>query len=244
MRKYLCLFGLILLTVSSSQAQEYVMAPVEHPGALHGQIVLNGTPPAPLQLLITKDAEICGEGYRTRTEYDVLATGQLRGVVVNLEGVSEGKAWEEATLGESINQQVCDFQPNVQVIQRGFVIDIINSDSTLHNIHGYELIGRSRRSIFNISQPEMGAIPQAINPVRGNQVSLECDSHDFMQGWIFVTDTPYATTVDENGQFSIGDIPPGSYRISTWHPKLGSLTQDVIIINEESSEVNFEYHIE
>ena len=228
----------------SAFAQEYTEIEVANGGSIEGRVMFGGDAPAPLRLLITKDAEICGLGYRERTEYDVADDGALRRVVVFIEDISEGKSWDMAAPREFVNQEVCAFTPNIQVMRRASEMDIINSDSTLHNIHGYELIGRARRSLFNISQPDLGPVPQVLHPARSHLVSLECDSHDFMQGWIFASDNPYATVVDETGNFQLSDVPPGTYEVSVWHPKLGIQTQTVTVTSQSSAESNFEFTID
>jgi hypothetical protein len=233
-----------LLSSSPSAARQYVESDGQFTGHLSGTVSLLGSAPAPLQLLITKDLEVCGEGYRERVEVNTTDSGSLRNVVVFIEQVASGKSWTDAESGDFVNQETCRFLPHVQVIRRNTEIEIINSDSTLHNIHAYELIGRARRSLFNISQPDLGPITQELNPRRGNMVSLECDSHDFMQGWIFVTDHPYATVVDESGSFEMKNIPPGSYSVSAWHPRLGMLSHDTVVVSGSTSELNFEYAIE
>lgn len=206
--------------------------------AIEGQVRFRGTPPDPLQLLITKDMEVCGEGFRERREVDVAPGGGLRGVVVFLEEVEGGKDWGPAATPASgsesglatIDQENCRFQPRVQVVPRGAELDVVNSDPMLHNIHAYELIGRARRSLFNISQPESGTERQELRARSSHQVSLECDSHDFMQGWIFVADNPYAVVVDDDGHFALGDVPPGTYTLRTWHPKLGVLEEEGVVV--------------
>jgi len=237
-------FILIAALAIPASAQEYSEIEVADGGSIQGHISVSGDVPAPLQLLITKDAEICGLGYRQRTEYDVTEDNTLRGVVVYLEEISEGKSWDEADHGSFINQEVCAFTPHIQVIRSATEIDIINSDSTLHNIHGYELIGRARRSLFNISQPDLGPVPQILHPSRSSLVSLECDSHDFMQGWIFAATNPYAVTVDESGAFELSNVPSGTYEVSVWHPKLGIQTQTVTVTSQSSVESNFEFAID
>ncbi len=233
-------FTALALSASAS-AQDYDVVSVENGASIVGRVTVSGDAPAPLQLLITKDVEICGLGYRERKEVDVDETGGLRNTVVFIEEIAEGKAWESAPTGDFINQEICRFQPHIQVMRRGFNIEIINSDSTLHNIHAYELLGRARRSLFNISQPEMGAIPQLMHPRSGNHVSLECDSHDFMQGWVFVADNPYSVVVDDSGNFELSQVPTGTYVVSVWHPKLGVQSREITIGGPEGAEAHFDF---
>ncbi len=225
-------------------AQEYSVIEVEGGASIRGRVTLTGNAPAPLQLLITKDVEVCGLGYRERTEVDVDERSGLRNVVVYIEEIVEGKGWDSAPTRDFINQEICRFQPHIQVMRRAVDVDIINSDATLHNIHAYELLGRARRSLFNISQPEMGAVPQLMHPRSGNHVSLECDSHDFMQGWVFVADNPYSMVVDDSGNFELSQVPIGTYIVSVWHPKLGVHSREITISGPEGAETNFEFVID
>jgi polysaccharide lyase family 4-like protein len=243
----LVILALILIlgpAVASGQAGSYQEISLDASGTLGGRVVYEGRVPAPLQLLITKDMEICGEGYRERKEIDISDHQGLRNVVVFIEEIGAGKPWSEMETGMSVNQENCFFQPHVQVIPRGAEMDIVNSDSTLHNIHAYELIGRARRSLFNISQPDLGPVQQALRPVRSNKVSLECDSHDFMQGWIFAADHPYVAVVDGEGVFDMPGIPPGTYQLSAWHPRLGTVTREVTVEAESVLEINFTFGVE
>jgi hypothetical protein len=100
----------------------------------------------------------------------------------------------------------------------------VNADNTLHNIHTYELIGKARRTVFNVSQPTKGdVITKEIKLRKGAGMKIECDAHDFMHGFVFVAKNPYFAVVDENGAFEIGDIPPGTYKIKIWHGQLGEI---------------------
>ena len=240
------IFTIILACAASGPvlAQDYVVVDLENTSSIRGRVTLSGDAPPPLRLLITKDVEICGLGYRERTEVDVDERSGLGNVVVYIEEITEGKRWDSAPTGGFINQEICRFQPHIQVMRRAVDIDIINSDATLHNIHAYELLGRARRSLFNISQPEMGAVPQLMHPRSGNRVSLECDSHDFMQGWVFVADNPYSVIVDDSGNFELSQVPTGTYTVSVWHPKLGVQSREITISGPDGAETNFEFVID
>jgi hypothetical protein len=75
--------------------------------------------------------------------------------------------------------------------------------------------------------PSEEVIVQSLRPRFGNLVRLECDAHDFMQGWIYAADSPYWAVTREDGTFVIEDIPPGEYSITAWHPSLGMRQQRV-----------------
>jgi len=180
-----------------------------------------------------------GARVRERREVDVTPDGGLRNVVIYLEDDPGSRTWDDLDTGHAVDQRDCFFQPHIQVVPRQAEMDIVNSDSTLHNIHAYELIGRARRSLFNISQPESDTVQQRLIPRQSGRVSLECDSHDFMQGWIFAADHPWAAVVDSTGAFRMPDLPSGTHTVSAWHPKLGVQTTEVSVSEEQGATIEF-----
>jgi len=225
-----------------SRAAEYVVSAVSDGAAVTGSVTFTGDVPEVSELLITRDFEVCGLGFRERREVDVDEAGGLRSVVVFIADITAGKAWPEAPDGYLLDQRGCFFEPYIQVVPRGVDLQIENSDPVLHNVHGYERIDASRRrTLFNLGQPDKGIIVRPLRPRRGQQIGLECDAHDFMLGWIFAADNPYAVVVDSSGQFEIPDIPPGTYTLGAWHPFLGVVEQEVTVTAETTNEVGFEF---
>ena len=47
-------------------------------------------------------------------------------------------------------------------------------------------------------------------------VRLRCSIHRYMDGVIYVTPTPYFAVVGKDGDFSIPNVKPGTYRLKTW----------------------------
>lgn len=225
---------------SSNPAYEAVAVP--DGATLTGQVVFAGIAPEASELLITRDFEICGLGFRERREVDVDESGGLRSTVVFIVDIDSGKPWPETADGYLLDQRDCFFEPYIQVVPRRVELQIANSDPVLHNVHGYELYGDRRRTLFNLGQPNEGVISRALRPRRSQRVGLECDAHDFMLGWIFAADNPYAVVVDSEGRFEIADIPPGTYAIGAWHPFLGVMEEEVTLTAAGTVEIGFEFN--
>ena len=52
-------------------------------------------------------------------------------------------------------------------------------------------------------------------------VTLGCNIHDQMVGWVLAVDTPYyARTPAATGKAQIDSVPPGTYTLRTWHARL------------------------
>lgn len=232
--------GVIHAVQSGTSA--YRVEAVTNGAILTGGVLFSGDVPEASELLITRDFEVCGLGFRERREVDVAESGGLRSVVVFINDVGNGKPWPDAPDGYLLDQRDCFFEPYIQVVPRGVDLKIANSDPVLHNVHGYELIDdRRRRTLFNLGQPEEGVISRPLRPRRGQQVGLECDAHDFMLGWIFAADNPYAVVVDSLGSFSIPDLPSGTYTVAAWHPFLGVKEKQVTVTEGATAEIEFQF---
>ncbi|MBI2229357.1 MAG: hypothetical protein HYU46_09675 [Deltaproteobacteria bacterium] len=233
--------GLIVVSLGSSVA--YEVSPVTGGATVTGKIVFKGAVPTPKKLLITKDEDVCGKGAVERKEIDVTKDGGLRHVVIFLEGVSKGKPWQKPPEGFVLDQKKCAFLPYLLVMPKGAEATVLNSDQALHNIHAYELIGKASRTLFNVAQPKFKPkVTQQIAVRKGNTaVRVECDAHNWMLGWIFVADSPYAVLVEEDGSFTIDDIPPGKYKLNAWHPFLGTAEKEVQLSAGGKEQIVFEF---
>ena len=208
-----------------------------------GTVKLKGALPKPKTLTITKDQDICGHGQRVIDEVTVSEDGLLSDVVVFIDGKMEGITGPPPPEGGyKLVQRGCRFVPFVSFIPKHEKLTILNDDSLSHNIHAYELIGRGRRDLINFAQPEKGHTKvQKISPRRGNIVQLTCDIHDFMSGWIFVPDNPFAELVTE-GKFTIEGIPAGTHTVKAYHPVFGFLEQEIEL--KEGNTVNLDFTFE
>ncbi len=225
-----------------AQSPGYRAVPVEHGATLEGRVLFRGEVPRPRRYFITKDVEVCGTGYRERYEIEVGEGNGLRNVVIAIEGVETGKPWPERASHYQLSQENCTFSPHVQVVPAGAELDILNPDPVLHNVHAFELIGTAARTMFNFGQPpEQRVITSPVRPRRGRHIRLECDAHDFMLGWIYAADTPYAALVDADGRFAIADVPPGTYRVTAWHPYLGVQEKEITLGPGASASLTFEF---
>ncbi len=228
------------LPIAATAAPPYAEGKVEGAGSVAGKISFSGTAPAPENMTINKDMEVCGGDHRLHQTVKVDGGG-LGEVVVALKGVKQGKAWD-ANLGKpKLLQEKCAFVPYLQVMKKGAELEVKNGDSVSHNIHTYELIGKARVSQFNVQQPAGSTFSKAVKMRRGNVIRMECDQHDFMIGWAYVPDNPYYAVVAADGSFSIADIPAGTYKVEAWHPYLGIQKGSVTVEAGGKAAVNFEF---
>jgi hypothetical protein len=51
-------------------------------------------------------------------------------------------------------------------------------------------------------------------------VVLGCNIHDWMIGYIYVSETPFFAKTGPLGTAVISDMPAGEYRVRVWHPSM------------------------
>lgn len=72
-------------------------------------------------------------------------------------------------------------------------------------------------------------------------ITLKCDAHDWMLGYVYVASHPYATVTAIDGNLSLTDVPAGKYRIKIRHEKLGEASQDVTVRSGGISYLNYSF---
>lgn len=135
--------------------------------------------------------------------------------VVLLEPVG-GKAAVKPMPEVQIAQEKRQFIPRVTLITVGTAVNFPNFDTVRHHVYSF-----SKAKTFEIklyagvpSKPEVFDKP-------GIAV-LGCNIHDRMAAWVVVADTPWHALSGADGIARVADAPPGSYRLSVWHPALGT----------------------
>lgn len=240
--------ALILLLPGMAGAAAYKEVAVANGGSIKGKVTFKGALPddAVERILITKNPDVCGTGEREVVWIDV-KDGALRGAFVFIAKIKQGKKWSKPKGGKHlINQKGCRFIPWAQVIKPG-PVTIRNSDKgVLHNINTREMIGVEKkrivkRTMFNFGQPDPGDIEQKVKPRRSPYISINCEAHNFMFGFMMAPKHPYAVVVKADGSYTLDNVPPGKYTVKVWHPKLGVKKSKVTVAAGGAAQADFAY---
>ncbi|MEE9201852.1 MAG: hypothetical protein V3U31_01495 [Dehalococcoidia bacterium] len=220
-------------------ALAYTEIAVSNGGAISGKVQFGGAVPAAEKLTVTKNQDVFGDSLPME-KLIVSAGGGLKDVVVSIVEIAEGK--KLPTGSPTLDNNGGLFVPPVQAVVAGATLEIINSDSVLHNTHTY-LKGAT---VFNLALPLEGqklrkTLKSAGKTIESGEVKVLCDAHDWMSAYIVVVPHPYFAVSDETGAFDIGDIPPGSYELRAWHQELGVQTAQVTVTAGGMAEVSFEF---
>ena len=242
-------------------ATDYKVVPVADGGTIAGLISFDGKPRAPKVIKVEKTPEVCGK--EDRELYEVTVNdGKLQDVVLLLEGVKEGKPFDNHVLlgpppgarlaedtgenqafpGTDIKPQKCIFGAFTGVIAQGSVLRFDNLDPVKHSPHTYGVKGRVRKSMHNQDLEGKGKLELPIKLKKGYKVvKLECDQHPHMQNWFRAVDNPYYDFSAADGTFAIDQVPPGTYNLIAWHPILGEFEKEVNVVAGGTVDVSFEF---
>ena len=113
-----------------------------------------------------------------------------------------------------IDQVDKQFTPRVNAILVGTSVIFPNHDNVRHQVYSF-----SRAKHFEL--PLYAGI--AAKPVlfdRPGVVVLGCNIHDWMVGYVYVSESPYFAKTGEDGKVVIANLPPRSYIVRVWQPQL------------------------
>lgn len=212
-RGFILLAELLVLAISS-QSFGYEVITVTDGGTIQGQVKLQGVAPAPEKIEITKDEETCGKIEKINERLVVGTDGGVQNVVVSIENIGRGK--RQRREGALLDQKDCRYAPHVVLVPIGASLTIRNSDGILHNLHSHSV----ENPPFNKPQPKFKKTLKETF-TKAEIIKLTCDAHAWMSGWIIVHEHPYYAVTDENGRFSLSDVPSGEYQLWVWHEILG-----------------------
>ncbi len=201
---------------------------------LKGRILYHG-PILPVETaVIEEDIETCGTIYKN-IPVAVSDDGGLAQVIVSVEGLS-GTPLRLKPDPFILRNEKCRFLPHIGIGSIKQPLEVQNSDAILHNTH----IRTDTRAFFNVVLlPQSKGIMKIMK--KPGLMTIACNKHPFMEGFIHVFDHPYHAITDTQGAFSIPNLPPGIYRLAIWHKTLGTINQTVTIPQKDNAVLNIEF---
>ncbi len=118
------------------------------------------------------------------------------------------------------------FVPRLLVAQAGQLVEFHNSEEVPHTVRVVERANDS--TLFNVATL-MGE-PYAHTFDRTGGYAVTCDIHPGMVGFVLIVSTPYVAIAEDNGDFSMFDVPPGSYTLKVWSADPARRIERVVVI--------------
>ena len=127
-----------------------------------------------------------------------------------------------APKSEAMDQKGLAFVPHVLVITKGDTVKFLNHDNVAHNVYSPDV------DPFNLGTFKQNE-ERTHTFAKEGPYSLLCSIHPEMLGYVFVNQNPYAAAVDAKGNFTIKDVPPGTYKLEVWNSHLKAPEKSVTV---------------
>ncbi|SNY60106.1 hypothetical protein SAMN06297280_0012 [Arsukibacterium tuosuense] len=133
----------------------------------------------------------------------------LADAVVELRSLSNPELKQQRI---QVAQQALTFVPFVSAIPAGSVVEFPNLDKTRHHVYSFSPAKQFEIQLY-ADKPEA-----PITFDTPGIVALGCNIHDYMQAYIYVSESNLVAVSDGAGQLNWPDIAPGGYQLYIWHP--------------------------
>ncbi len=251
-------------------ASAYDEIEVSNGGSISGTITLNGAIPVPrvFALIQFPFGPFCkkisdGQGNVRLKEFIINKKNQgIWEAVVSIKNINQGKPYQPSVADFvavdcmfhpadvadseqfSVDEegQLHHEHPNVAILHNHQRMNMINRDPVVHNIQVYQ--NEKGNIILNtplsISDKVRGGV---LHYMKGKRISqMICGMHEFMQSWGFVVNNPYYAKTAKDGSYTLDGIPPGTYKVSIWHPHFKIFDQEVTVKANRISRLDFAFN--
>ena len=226
----------------------YTVVTVDNGGTLKGQVTLSGPVPRvrSFHLIHAPNVEFCsrisdGKGHRLLFDFTVSKNRGLKDTIIHLVKVEKGKPF--STKMQTFYIDRCRANDYVIGVINGENFMVENTDPIQHEIATYEV-----RNIYS-DQTSNRPVPPKSSQVRSifarkdaDHYIIKCNLHPFLQTNAYLVQNPYYTVSDAEGNFSIDNIPPGTYEVIAWHPFISQQRGTITIPEKGEASLNFDFN--
>lgn len=166
------------------------------------------------------------EGGTITGKVDVTPAKYLEDTVVYLKAVPG--TYAPKTL--AMDQKGMKFIPRVIALTQGDTVKFLNNDGVAHNVYtpdgeGYNLGSFGKGESASYTFKKTGVYTQL------------CSLHPEMLAYIFVGQNPYSAAVDAKGNYTIKDVPPGTWQLAVWNANKLKAAEETVTVSAGKSVV-------
>ena len=160
-------------------------------------------------------------------------TKYLRDTLVYIENVTN--SFEPPQEHAVMDQKNMAFIPHVLPLLKGTTVDFLNSDMVQHNVYSPDAVADN----VNLGTWLKGEVrPFTFNKL--GVASMRCNVHVDMLAYVLVLQNPYFAKVNNDGSFSITNMPEGKYTLKLWNERYKAGDRQVEVKANATSTIEFE----
>ena len=225
----------------------YTVVSVDDGGTLKGRVTLSGQVPRvrSFHLIHSPNIEFCsrisdGRGHRLLFDFTVSQNRGLKDTIIYLVNVEKGIPFSPKMQTFHIDR--CRANRYVIGARNGENILVENTDPIQHEIATYEVRNIYSDQTSNRPLPEKSSQVRSVFVREGaNEFIIKCNLHPFLQTHAYLVQNPYYAVSDSEGNFSIENVPPGTYEVIAWHPFIPEQRGTITIPEKGEANLNFDF---
>jgi plastocyanin len=158
----------------------------------------------------------------------------VAGVVVYAES-SAGPPSVPVSTSAVMDQIDARFVPHILVVQTGTSVSFPNSDFVAHHVYSFSTPNQFVLPLYK------GNLHDPVTFDESGVVTLGCNIHDEMLGYILVIDSATFVTTDVAGKATLTVDNPDGYSVRIWSPRFrqGDVQQQESVAAEKSANITF-----
>ncbi len=117
-------------------------------------------------------------------------------------------------LAQIVDQIDKEFVPRVKAVVVGTPVTFPNHDNVRHQVYSFSAAKRFELPLY------AGVPAQPVVFDKPGVVVLGCNIHDWMVGYVYVSESPWFAVTGADGKATITELSPRAYVVRVWHPLL------------------------
>lgn len=203
--------------------------------SVQGEVIFEGAVPQgkKLNLPAACAKQFKGDVYSNEV---IVNDGKVQNVLVRIVKGLEDREYTDIPQEEvELDQRGCMYTPRVAAARVGQRVTFINSDPLFHNVRSVT----TKNQKFNMAMPHKDQRETKVFKRPELFLQAKCSVHPWMGAYVAVMDHPFFFVTQEDGKFSIKNLPLGQYTIEAWHEVFGTQQQDITVTENGISDLKF-----
>ena len=123
-----------------------------------------------------------------------------------------------------VAQQGAVFTPHILPVLAGTQVEWPNHDEIFHNVFSISDAKPFDLELYKGNPPEKRVVFD-----KAGKVDVYCSIHANMHCVVLVMENPYFAMTDADGNYTISNVPPGTYKLKAWHERLPADEREIVV---------------